>query len=62
MDLFCYLCFILVFVVLSRPFLADLWSPARSGLMSWLTCVLCYLVFVYLSHMVSGVVLDCIDS
>ena len=43
MDNLCYLC--LVFVMLSRPFIAALWSPAGKGLISWfllvmLNCVL----------------------
>ena len=35
----------LVYVVLSCLILAALWSPAGKGLTSWLTCVLCFLVF-----------------
>ena len=34
MDHLCYLC--LVFVMLSRLFIAALWTPARKGLTSWL--------------------------
>ena len=34
MDHLCYLCF--VYVMLSRLFIAALWSPARKGLTSWL--------------------------
>ena len=34
MDRLCYLC--LVFVILSRLFIAALWSPAGKGLTSWL--------------------------
>ena len=34
MDHLCYLC--LVFVILSRLFIAALWSPAGKGLTSWL--------------------------
>ena len=40
-----------VFVVLFCLFLADLWSPARKWMISWLSRVLCFLVFVSLSHM-----------
>ena len=36
-DQFCYLCF--VFVMLSRLFIAALWSPAGKELTSWLSCV-----------------------
>ena len=43
--------FAFVFVVKSCLFLAALWSPARKELTSWLSCVLCFLVFVSLSHM-----------
>ena len=34
MDHLCYLC--LVFVILSRLFIAALWSPEGKGLTSWL--------------------------
>ena len=37
MDYLCYLC--LVFVMLSRLFIAALWSPAGKGLASWLLFV-----------------------
>ena len=36
MDHLSYLC--LVFVMLSRLFVADLWSPAGKGLTSWSRC------------------------
>ena len=44
MDHFCYLC--LVFVMLSRLFIAALWSPAGKGLTPWLLFVMsnCYFV------------------
>ena len=32
--------------MLSRLFIAALWSPARKGLTSWLLCVMFYCVFV----------------
>ena len=38
MDHLCYLC--LVFVTLSRPFVAALWSPAGNGLTTWLLFVM----------------------
>ena len=38
MDHLCYLC--LVFVMLSRLFIAALWSPAGKGLTSWLSFVM----------------------
>ena len=44
MDLLCYLC--LVFVMLSRQFIAALWSPAGKGLTSWLLFVMFNCVFV----------------
>ena len=49
--------------MLSRLFIAALWSPARKGLTSWLLLVM-FIVFLLLSHVVSGsgVVLDCIIS
>ena len=40
----CYLC--LVFVMLSRLFLAALWSPAWKGLTSWLLFVISNCDFV----------------
>ena len=43
MDYLCYLC--LVFVMLSRPFIAALWSPEGKGLASWLLFVMCYFAF-----------------
>ena len=61
MDHLCYLCF--VFVMLSRLFIAALWSPAGKGLTSWLSFVMFNCV-LSLSDVVScsGVVLDCIGS
>ena len=44
MDHLCYLC--LVFVMLSRLFIAALWSPAGKGLTSWLLFVMFNCVFV----------------
>ena len=46
MDHLCYLC--LVFVMLSRLFVAALWSPAGEGLTSWLSFVMFNCVFVIL--------------
>ena len=54
-DLFCYLCFTFVFIILSCLFLAALWSPAEKWLTSWLSWVWCFLVFFSLSHIVSRV-------
>ena len=44
MDHLCYLC--LVFVLLSRLFVAALWSPAGIGLTSWLSFVMLNCDFV----------------
>ena len=44
MDHLCYLC--LVFVMLSRLFIAALWSPAGKELTSWLLCVMSNCDFV----------------
>ena len=44
MDQLCYLC--LVFVILSRLFIAALWSPAGKGLTSWLLFVIFNCIFV----------------
>ena len=52
-DHFCYLCFL--FVMLSCLFIAVLWSPGGKGLASWLSCMLCFIVFLSLSHVVSMV-------
>ena len=60
-----YLCFFLclVFLMLSRLFIAALWSPAGKGLTSWLLLVV-FIVFLllHLWYPGSGVVLDCIVS
>ena len=44
MDHLCYVC--LVFVMLSRLFIAALWSPAEKELTSWLS-FLCLIVFCH---------------
>ena len=49
MDHLCYLC--LVFVMLSRLFIAALWSPTGKGLASWLSFVM-LIVFSSLFHVV----------
>ena len=49
MDHLCYLC--LVFVMLSRLFVAALWSPEGRGLASWLLFVM-FIVILLLSHLV----------
>ena len=41
---FCYLCFLLMCVVLSRLFRVALWSPAGKGLTSWQLFVLCFVL------------------
>ena len=50
MDHSCYLC--LVFVMLSRLFIAALWSPEGKGLTSWLLFAM-FIVILLLSHLVS---------
>ena len=50
MDHLCYLC--LLFVMLSRLFIAALWSPEGKGLTSWLLFVM-FVVILLLSHLVS---------
>ena len=52
MDHFCFLC--LVFLMLSRLFIAAVWSPAGKGLTSWLLLVM-FIVFLLLSHVLSWV-------
>ena len=44
MDHLCYFC--LVFVMLSRLFIADLWSPSKKGLVSWFSFVMFNCVFI----------------
>ena len=57
----CFLC--LVFLMLSRLFIAVLWSPAGKGLTSWhlFVILLCFCYFP-MWYPGSGVVLDCIIS
>ena len=50
MDHLCYLC--LVFVMLSRLFIAALWSLVGKGLSSWLLFVM-FIVILLLSQLVS---------
>ena len=50
MDHLCYLC--LVFVMLSRLFVAALWSSEGKGLTSWLLFMM-FIVILLLSHLVS---------
>ena len=58
MDPFCYLCF--VPVMMNCLFIAALWSSARKGRTSWLSCFWYYFVFCHFSMWCpgSGVVLD----
>ena len=58
----CYLC--LVFVMLSRLFIAALWwSPEGKGLTSWLLFVMFIVILLQpIWYPETGVVLDCIDS
>ena len=51
-DRLCFLC--LVFLMLSRLFIAALWSPPGKGLISWLLLVM-FIVFLLLSQVVSWV-------
>ena len=41
-----------MFLILSRLFIAALWSPDRKGLTSWFLLVM-FIVFLLLSHVVS---------
>ena len=50
-DHLCSLC--LVFVMLSRLFIAVLWSPEGKVLTSCLLFVMCFFVILLLSHLVS---------
>ena len=61
MDHLCYLC--IVFVMLSRLFIAALWSLEGKGPTSWPLFVM-FIVILILSHWYPGTdeVLDCIDS
>ena len=50
MDHLCYLC--LVFAMLSRLFIAALWSPEGKRLTSWLLFVM-FIVSLFFFHLVS---------
>ena len=50
MDHLCYLC--LVFVMLSRLFIAAMWSTEEKRLTSWLLFVM-FIMILLLSHLVS---------
>ena len=50
MDHLCYLC--LVFFILSRLFIAALWSAEGKGLTSWLLFVM-FIVILLFSYLVS---------
>ena len=54
----------LVCLMLSRLFIAALWSPDGKGLTSWLLLVMFIVFFCYFSmwYPGSGVLLDCIVS
>ena len=49
----CFLC--LVFLILSRQFIAALWSPAGKGLSSWLLLVMFNIFFLLISNVVPWV-------
>ena len=36
-----------IFIILSCVVFAALWSPARKGSYTWLSCVLCFIVFCF---------------
>ena len=52
MDRLCYFC--IVFDMLSRLFIAALWSPAGKGLTSWLSFMVLNCVFVTLPYGILG--------
>ena len=56
MDHICYLCF--VFCHLSCLLIAAVRSSAGKGLASWLSCLLCFIVFLSLSHVLPWVRCD----
>ena len=60
MDHLCYLC--LMFVMLSRLFVAALWSPAEKGLTSWLLLVMFDCIFVTFPFGILGQVWNLIVS
>ena len=59
MDHLCF--FVFAFHMLSRLFIAALWSPAEKRLTFWLLLVM-FIVFLLLSHVVSWVRYGCILS
>ena len=57
----CYLC--LVFIMLSRLFIAAFWSPEGKGLISWLLFVMLIVIWFFpIWYPGTDVVLDCMDS
>ena len=52
MNQLCYIC--LVFVMLSRLFIAALWSPIGKGLTSWLLIVMSYCDLVTFPYGILG--------
>ena len=52
MDQLCFLC--LVFLMLSRLFIAALWSPVGKGLTSWLLLVMFIVFFVTFPSCILG--------
>ena len=56
MDHLCYLRVSLVFVMLSRLYIAALWSPARKELTSWLLFVMSNCDFVTFQFGILGLV------
>ena len=61
---FCYLYFMFIFIMQSCLLLASLLSPAGKGLISLISCVLCFSCCCHFPIWCSGsgMVLDCIDS
>ena len=63
MDILCFCSVLCLLCLCARLFIRALWSPAGTGLTSWLSFVVST-VSLSFSHWYSGsgVVLDCIDS
>ena len=58
MDHLCFLC--LVFLMVSRLFIAALWSPAGKGLASWLLLVM-FIGFLILSDQMWYLIVSFLD-
>ena len=57
MDHLCYLC--LAFVMLSRLFIAALWTPEGKGLTSWLLFVMFIVILIQVWYLIVSITDHC---